>query len=170
MSTHIKSVEQFNTLVKQYPKVVVDFKAVWCGPCRLISPAFDKLAIAQKTRVESNGANVPDDTIFLTVDVDEVGEIAQRFNITAMPTFKFLVNGQEHSDLEILGASKPKLEASVKALATKSVFAAKPVEEEKPVAAEEKPVAAAEEKPVAAANQAAAEEAAAAAPAAAEAA
>ncbi|KAJ1899591.1 hypothetical protein LPJ66_002012 [Kickxella alabastrina] len=162
MSTHIESVEQFDNLVKQYPKVVVDFKAVWCGPCRLISPAFDKLAVAQKTRVESNGANVPDDTIFLTVDVDEVGEIAQRFNITAMPTFKFLVNGQEHSDLEILGASKPKLEANVKALATKSVFAAKPVEEEKPVAAAEKPVATA--------NQAAAEEAAAAAPAAAEAA
>ncbi|KAJ1880761.1 hypothetical protein LPJ57_002041, partial [Coemansia sp. RSA 486] len=43
----VKSIEQFNQLKKDYARVAIDFKAVWCGPCKLISPIFKKLAQEQ---------------------------------------------------------------------------------------------------------------------------
>merc|ERR1712226_473261 len=56
--------------------VVVDFTATWCGPCKMIAPAFEKMA-----------AEFPQVT-FIKVDVDQNAEVAQECQISAMPTFK----------------------------------------------------------------------------------
>jgi thioredoxin len=61
--------------------VVVDFSAVWCGPCKVIGPIFAQLS--------EQYPNV----VFLKVDVDEMQQTAQQCGISAMPTFQFFHRG-----------------------------------------------------------------------------
>ena len=68
--------------------VVIDFFATWCGPCKMISPKIEAMA--------GEMSNV----VFLKVDVDEAEDVAQEYNISAMPTFVFLKNGQKVKDLK----------------------------------------------------------------------
>mmetsp|Transcript_11411 Transcript_11411/g.11436 ORF Transcript_11411/g.11436 Transcript_11411/m.11436 type:complete len:155 (-) Transcript_11411:291-755(-) len=55
--------------------VVVDFYAVWCGPCKVVAPHIEKYS-------EMYG-----EVIFCKLDVDKLGSIAQENGISAMPTF-----------------------------------------------------------------------------------
>lgn len=77
----IHSNEEFNKLLADYPDkiIVIDFWAVWCGPCIAFAPVFEKL------RQEFFG-----NFIFAKVNVDEIGSIAQRFGITGIPTTLFI--------------------------------------------------------------------------------
>ena len=61
--------------------VIIDFFATWCGPCKKIAPAFEKLA------------EVYPSIVFLKVDVDESPELVDKYEIQAMPTFLFMKNG-----------------------------------------------------------------------------
>jgi thioredoxin 1 len=61
--------------------VVIDFFATWCGPCKKIAPIFEQLA------------QVYPSIVFLKVDVDISGEVAEKFEIQAMPTFLFVKDG-----------------------------------------------------------------------------
>ncbi|KAG6598472.1 thioredoxin H5-like [Cucurbita moschata] len=95
----VRKVEEFDALVKQGIEagklIVVDFTASWCPPCRFIAPVFAEMAKAH--------VNV----VFLKVDVDDLKEIAQKFEVTAMPTFVFLKGGAEVH--RIVGADKVEL-------------------------------------------------------------
>mmetsp|Transcript_81783 Transcript_81783/g.263993 ORF Transcript_81783/g.263993 Transcript_81783/m.263993 type:complete len:133 (-) Transcript_81783:42-440(-) len=62
--------------------VVVDFTAVWCGACKRIQPELHEL-VREMPEVR-----------FLEVDVDGNAAVANRFNITAMPTFMFFQRGE----------------------------------------------------------------------------
>ncbi|PWS21411.1 thioredoxin, partial [Enterococcus faecium] len=66
--------------------VVVDFTAVWCGPCQSIAPFFKSLS-EQHTNV-----------VFLKVDVDDAEDVAKSCKINCMPTFHFYKNGQKVDD------------------------------------------------------------------------
>ena len=61
-------------------KVVIDFFATWCGPCKMIAPFFEDIS-----------AKYPSIT-FLKVDVDESPELVDKYNISVMPTFLYLIN------------------------------------------------------------------------------
>lgn len=62
--------------------VLLDFFAGWCGPCRIMAPAVDKVA-------EEN----PD--IFVgKVDVDDQRELAAKYNIMSIPTLVVIRNGE----------------------------------------------------------------------------
>ena len=50
-----------------YP-VLVDFFATWCGPCKMMAPVLDRVALAKQ------------------VDVDQEPELAQRFGVMSVPT------------------------------------------------------------------------------------
>ncbi|UNI18596.1 hypothetical protein JDV02_004852 [Purpureocillium takamizusanense] len=100
----IKSLEEFNQVLKDNPRVVVDFTASWCPPCRMIKPVFAKLS-EEKGEIK-----------FVSVDVDEVAPVAQEYGISAMPTFLFFKDGKQVDDLR--GAVPPELTSKVTALAT----------------------------------------------------
>merc|ERR1712062_307289 len=80
----------------KHPKVAIDFTAAWCGPCKRIGPVFVSLADSYP------------DIKFFKVDVDENGEVSELEGISAMPTFKFYLNGKAQ-EFVLQGASEEKL-------------------------------------------------------------
>ncbi|EJD55013.1 thioredoxin-like protein, partial [Auricularia subglabra TFB-10046 SS5] len=84
----VTTVSEWNTALREAKAVgravIADFHAEWCGPCKQIAPYYAKLA------AEHPGAT------WLRVDVDGQGTrvIAQKYKITAMPTFVVIRNGE----------------------------------------------------------------------------
>lgn len=75
--------------------IIVDFFATWCGPCKMIAPKLE--AMSQEF------TNV----VFLKVDVDEVEELAQCYQISCMPTFIFIKNKEKIDTMS--GANENKI-------------------------------------------------------------
>lgn len=63
--------------------VVVDFWAVWCGPCKVMGPIIEELA-----------TEMPE-VSYAKVNVDDNSELAMRFNILSIPTFVVMKGGSE---------------------------------------------------------------------------
>jgi thioredoxin 1 len=80
-------------------QVVVDFFATWCGPCKRIAPALEKMS-QEKTNV-----------VFLKVDVDELQDLAGELGVSAMPTFFFFKKGNKIH--EVIGASEAKIKEGI---------------------------------------------------------
>ena len=80
---HIGSEEAFDKLITGDTPVLVDFWATWCGPCRMIAPIVEELA-----------AQYAGKAIVAKVDVDEMGELAQRYRIMNIPTLLVFRQGQ----------------------------------------------------------------------------
>jgi len=74
--------------------VMVDFWAVWCGPCQMVAPILDELAneYAGKLRV-------------MKLNTDENPEIAGRYQVMSIPTILFFKNGLA---VEKLVGARPK--------------------------------------------------------------
>jgi thioredoxin len=85
----------FDQLVLQNDKpTVVDFWATWCGPCRLVAPEIDKLAVKYAGSVD-----------VVKVDVDANPELALRYQIQRIPAVKAFRDGQVVA--EFVGAQPP---------------------------------------------------------------
>jgi thioredoxin 2 len=63
--------------------VLVDLWATWCGPCRAVGPALERLAAAFAGRVK-----------LVRVDVDAAPRSARRFGVQAVPTLLVLDRGK----------------------------------------------------------------------------
>jgi thioredoxin len=75
----------FDATVLEAPGVtVVDFWAPWCGPCRMMTPILDDIAIEQAER----GVRV------VKVNTDEAPETSERFSIRSIPTLVFFKDGE----------------------------------------------------------------------------
>jgi len=64
--------------------VVVDFWAVWCGPCHMMAPEIDKVAERSAGRA-----------LVLKVDTDANPELSQRYQIRSIPTIAIFQGGRE---------------------------------------------------------------------------
>ena len=64
--------------------VLVDFWAPWCGPCRMMAPAFEQAAAQLEPRVQ-----------VVKLNTDEAQGIGARLNIRSIPTLALFVNGRE---------------------------------------------------------------------------
>ena len=71
--------------------IEVDFWAPWCGPCRMVSPIYDKLAEEYEGKFK-----------FCKINVDENQSTAVKYQIMSIPMQMFFVGGQKVD--EILGA------------------------------------------------------------------
>jgi thioredoxin 1 len=80
---HVGSEAAWQNIEKSSKPVFVDFWAVWCGPCRMIAPTFEKLA-----------AKYGNDITFVKVDVDELQNVAAKFAIRSIPTLLLLRDGE----------------------------------------------------------------------------
>lgn len=81
----IHSTEDFNKLLKNYPDtiIIIDFWAVWCGPCMFFAPVFKKLH-----------KEFQKEFIFVKVNVDENNAIAMKYMITGIPTILYIRNDE----------------------------------------------------------------------------
>ena len=64
-------------------RVVVDFYADWCGPCRQVAPALEELSVKWDGRVR-----------FVKVDIDESPQLAQTYGVFSIPTILLFEDGE----------------------------------------------------------------------------
>jgi thioredoxin 1 len=84
--------------------VMVDFWAVWCGPCRIIAPTVEDLAKEYAGKLKVGKLNT-----------DENPDVASKYKIMGIPTIIFFKNGEKVD--QIVGAvPKPQLKSKIDAL------------------------------------------------------
>lgn len=84
--------------------IILDFHATWCGPCKLLAPNLQAIQNKYKGKL-----------IVYRIDVDQEPQLAQRFNVNAMPTIVFMgsktkftteLGYKEYEDLEKIVIAK----------------------------------------------------------------
>ncbi len=74
----------FDELVMRSDKpVLLDFWAVWCGPCRMVGPTVEKLATAYEGKA-----------IVGKINVDEEMALAEKFKVMSIPSLFIMKDGQ----------------------------------------------------------------------------
>lgn len=74
--------DNFDSVKSSDKKVLIDFYADWCGPCRMVAPILEDIA---KER---------EDVIIGKINVDDEGSLAHQFGVVSIPTLVVLKNGE----------------------------------------------------------------------------
>ena len=72
--------DNFKELISSEKRILIDFFATWCGPCKMLSPILEEHQSSIKV---------------IKVDVDESPELAREYGIMSIPTLVLLENSQE---------------------------------------------------------------------------
>jgi thioredoxin 1 len=80
--------------------VLVDFGAVWCGPCKMLDPLVEELAGEWKSKMKT-----------VKIDVDENPEVAMQYQVFGVPTLILFKDGQP---VERMSGFKPKKQLEAK--------------------------------------------------------
>lgn len=80
---HVTTAEFETEVLQSDVPVVVDFWAIWCGPCKAIAPHVEAIANEYQGRAKA-----------VKVNVDEEPELALRYGIQSIPTLLFFKDGK----------------------------------------------------------------------------
>ena len=95
--------ETFNQAVlKSDQPILVDFWAVWCGPCRMVAPVVDEIAREQEGKLK-----------VMKLDVDDNQNTAMAYGVMSIPTLILFKNGQA---VERIVGFRPKADMEKKIL------------------------------------------------------
>lgn len=81
--THVSDASFDADVLKSDLPVLVDFWAEWCGPCKMIAPVLEEVAVSHAGRIK-----------VAKVDVDDNREIAAKYGIRGIPTLMIFKNGE----------------------------------------------------------------------------
>ena len=81
MSVLALNKSNFDEVKNSDKKVLIDFYADWCGPCRMVSPIVDQIAEEYS------------EYLVAKVNVDEEGELASEFGVSSIPMLVVMQNG-----------------------------------------------------------------------------
>ena len=90
----LENIDQWNDLYKSDKKIIIDYSATWCGPCKLLLPVLKLLS-----------DKFPDIT-FVKIDVDDFEELCMENEISCMPTIHFMHNKEIKHIVEGLDLEK----------------------------------------------------------------
>ena len=80
---HLTDEEFESTVLESELPVVVDFWAPWCGPCKMVGPILDKLAVEYEGKV-----------LITKVNTDEQQQYAMEYGVQGIPTMIFVNEGK----------------------------------------------------------------------------
>lgn len=104
MADAVTSATWDQEVLKSSTLVLVDFWAVWCGPCRMVAPIVDEISKEYAGKVK-----------VLKLNTDENPDVAGKYRIMGIPTLMFFKDGKTVD--QIVGAvPKAQLKSKVDAL------------------------------------------------------
>lgn len=77
----IRSEQHFNDVLASSNKVLIDFWAPWCGPCKSMSPVFEQIADEKAAELKA-----------IKVNIDDMPSLAQKYGIRSIPSLLLLKN------------------------------------------------------------------------------
>ena len=82
MSVLVVNKNNYEQIISSDKKVLLDFYADWCGPCRMVSPIVEEIAAENPQYIVGK------------VNVDDEPELAEKFGVSSIPMLAVLQNGQ----------------------------------------------------------------------------
>lgn len=81
--------EEFNTITNDPIPVLIDFKAAWCGPCKMLKPILDDIAQEYKGKIK-----------IVEIDVDKNRSLADAMYVKSIPLLVYYINGKTVMNIE----------------------------------------------------------------------
>jgi thioredoxin 1 len=74
---------QFSQLINQTKPVIIDFHAVWCGPCKMMAPILDQIKDEFDDKIK-----------IYKVDIDKNKSLSEKYQVMAVPTIMVFKEGK----------------------------------------------------------------------------